>query len=262
MYFYVSYELRYMVFNFSTGPIINCVMDRYNAVANHLYRLRELELDLVSHLFLKHMSVLEIGGGNGFQASKISEWGCNVYSIDIKNRENQSMFFDVRDYDGKNIPFEDRKFDIIFTSNVLEHVVDINNILCEFKRVLNPNGFAICIMPTSSWRIWSILSYYPYLVGAMLKRMLKKNNSHPLTITAFPPSHGAYKSSFQEVYYYSKYHWTKVFNNNGLNLIDCYSNGYFCTLYAIFPNLGIKYRKIIRNILGYSGNIFIVQQSN
>lgn len=94
------------------------------------------ELEQIRSHFSPRMRVLEIGGGNGLQAAKIAEWGCDVTSIDLPERTNKAIHFDVRGYDGKNIPYGHEYFDIVFSSNVLEHVVDIDRILQECKRVM------------------------------------------------------------------------------------------------------------------------------
>ena len=234
-------------------------MNNTQAVARHLQDLRRNELNLVRHLFKPMACVLEIGGGNGFQAKEISEFDCDVHSIDLAGRENQAKFFDVIDYDGKDIPFETGKFDILFTSNVLEHVNDIDNIMAEMRRVLKPGGLAICIMPSSSWRFWSIVSHYPYSVGAIIRRLMQRISLSSEMIGIVPPPHGEYSSSFVEMYYYSKWRWAKGFSKNNLKVIDCYPTGAFCTLYAIFPRMGISVRRLLAHMLGSAGNIFIVQ---
>ena len=240
-------------------------MSRSSIVANHMARLRMSELDQVRGYFTPRMRVLEIGGGNGFQSSKISAWGCDVSSIDLKGRSNRSLHFDVQDYDGKNFPFEDEMFDVVFSSNVLEHVVDIERLLGESERVIKPDGLMIHIMPSPSWRFWTIVSHYPYLIGSVLKRLLSRNPKektgiYPDTIPIIPPPHGEFQSAFHELHYYSRWYWKKVFETHGLEIVDCHSNGIYCSGYALFPNMGIPMRKVLANILGSSGNIFILHR--
>lgn len=227
-------------------------------------RLRMSELEQIRKFFAPKMRVLEIGGGNGFQAAKITEWGCDVHSIDLPFRSNRAQHFDVQDYDGRSIPFEHGTFDIVFSSNVLEHVGDIERILGECKRVMKSDGLAIHIMPTPSWRFWTIVSHYPYLIASTLKRMVskdpeRKTGVYPEATPIIPPPHGEYRTAFHELYYYSRWRWTKVFMANGFQDSACHPNGIFCSGYAIFPNLGIPMRKTLANLLGSSGNIFILR---
>jgi SAM-dependent methyltransferase len=72
--------------------------------------------------------------------------------IDIDSKGDKSILKDVDIYyDGKNIPFENEKFDSIFCSEVLEHVFNIDEILDEFYRVLKKDGKVVITVPFA-WR--------------------------------------------------------------------------------------------------------------
>lgn len=53
----------------------------------------------------------------------------------------------MTEMDITNIPHPDNHFDVIFCSHVLEHVQDDERGLRELSRVLNPNGWAILMVP-------------------------------------------------------------------------------------------------------------------
>jgi SAM-dependent methyltransferase len=46
-----------------------------------------------------------------------------------------------------DIPFEDNSFDVVFCNHVLEHVNDDVRCMQEIRRVLKPNGLALCQSP-------------------------------------------------------------------------------------------------------------------
>jgi SAM-dependent methyltransferase len=50
-------------------------------------------------------------------------------------------------YDGKTIPFEDNYFDSVLTSEVFEHVFNLEEILNEIFRVLKPGGYMVITVP-------------------------------------------------------------------------------------------------------------------
>jgi SAM-dependent methyltransferase len=50
-------------------------------------------------------------------------------------------------YDGKNIPFSDNSFDSVFSSEVFEHVFNIDEVLTEIHRVLKPGGKLLITCP-------------------------------------------------------------------------------------------------------------------
>ena len=74
--------------------------------------------------------------------------GKKLVGVDIAEsgntyRGNQIDFF----YDGKTLPFEDNSFDSIFSSEVFEHVPNLEEILAELRRVLKPKGKMLITMP-------------------------------------------------------------------------------------------------------------------
>ena len=77
-------------------------------------------------------------------------------------------------YDGKKIPFDNNSFDYIFSSEVLEHVFDVNETINEFNRVLKINGKMIITSPF----VWGEHEQ-PYdfarYTSFGLKRILEKN---------------------------------------------------------------------------------------
>jgi len=50
-------------------------------------------------------------------------------------------------YDGKTIPFEDNYFDSIFSSEVFEHVFNLEEMMLELFRVLKPGGIILVTCP-------------------------------------------------------------------------------------------------------------------
>ena len=118
-----------------------------------LEKLRRAEIESVREWFRPGTRVLEIGGGSGWQASLIASWGCEVVSIDVADRPAPPVqYFPVQTYDGEHIPFPDDSFDLVVSSNVLEHVRALVPLLAETRRVLRPGGQAVHILPSSSRR--------------------------------------------------------------------------------------------------------------
>ena len=106
--------------------------------------LRKVEIDAVKRWFGRGLQVLEIGGGSGYQASIMASWGCKVVSIDIPDRTPPpKLYYHVLDYDGRNFPFPNASFDIVFSSNVLEHIQHLPPIFAEIRRVLKPGGLSV-----------------------------------------------------------------------------------------------------------------------
>jgi SAM-dependent methyltransferase len=50
-------------------------------------------------------------------------------------------------YDGHNLPFPSEHFDSVFTSEVFEHVFNLDEIIPEIKRVMKPGGLILVTCP-------------------------------------------------------------------------------------------------------------------
>jgi 2-polyprenyl-3-methyl-5-hydroxy-6-metoxy-1,4-benzoquinol methylase len=122
-----------------------------------LHRLRTAEIDVVRRWFVPGMRVLELGAGDGFQGHLLSQLGCNVSSIDIEPRANEAgAIHSVLAYDGRRIPFPDGTFDAVFSSNVLEHVMDLPRILRELRRMYHREALGIHLVraPRGAFGRW------------------------------------------------------------------------------------------------------------
>ena len=74
----------------------------------------------------------------------------NYFGVDIIDRghphEQELGAIDVY-YDGNRIPFKDKSFDSLFSSEVFEHIFNLEDILEELSRVLKKNGSAFFTVP-------------------------------------------------------------------------------------------------------------------
>lgn len=127
-----------------------------------LHTIRALEIDIVASRIPRGAKVLEIGAGTGWQARELHRRGIDVHAIEVPGSNYEAdRVFQVAEYDGKQIPFEDATFDVVFSSNVLEHVRDLGALESEVRRVLKPAGICLHIMPTAAWRFWTTLAAFP-----------------------------------------------------------------------------------------------------
>jgi len=121
-----------------------------------LHHLRQYELKEAIPHFGKSRQILEIGGGTGHQAQILTQLGLDVVSIDLPTSQYRNhLVHPVMTYDGRQLPFADQSFDIVFSSNVLEHVEDLGTLHREIRRVLKTDGFGLHVMPSASWRYWA-----------------------------------------------------------------------------------------------------------
>jgi len=78
--------------------------------------------------------ILDIGSGNGLVAHALRESGYDVTPLDVADLSyNESVKPVV--YDGREMPFEDKKFDVALLLTVLHHIDQPDEVLREACRV-------------------------------------------------------------------------------------------------------------------------------
>ena len=138
----------------------------------HLRTLREHEARRALRYFPEEGRVLEIGAGSGWQSKMFDELGYDVSAIDLATSHYlEDAVFPVKTYDGYRIPFADDSFDLVFSSNALEHIAHIAEFQSEIRRVLAPGGYAVHLMPSASWCFWNNLTYYWAIPGKLFSRL-------------------------------------------------------------------------------------------
>jgi SAM-dependent methyltransferase len=218
--------------------------------------------------------VLEVGGGNGLQARTLADAGLDVVSIDIESA-GDTMFYPVQIYDGRAIPFEAGSFDYVFSSNALEHVENIEDLLRETARVLKPGGVAIHIVPTALWRFWTSVAHYPYIVKFLVTRrhsipthgevpsvgsaLRKRGLAGMLARVVVPPSHGGQVSSLAELYYFSRRYWRRTFDRAGFEIVQMSASPAFYTGYGLFSGCSLRTRRRMARLLGPACTIVVAR---
>jgi len=250
-------------------------------------KLRRYELDLIIPLLRKRGRILEIGAGTGYQASILRELGYNLVPIDLPTRAYAEYSkIDIVPYDGENIPFTDNDFDVVFSSNVLEHIYNLEKIQDEIKRVLKPGGLAIHVLPTASWRIWTSLTNYVYIMKLLtnyisnifyksdnsLSPLYEKNEfnkkiaNYGLKRKIFrlliPPKHGERGNVLTETFYFSRFFWLPLFERTGWHVEKYFPNRILYTDFvALVPKLSLKTRRSLSLFLGSSCIIYILKNN-
>jgi SAM-dependent methyltransferase len=242
----------------------------------HLKNIRLYELKSVLHFLRNKGKLLEIGSGAGWQAKYLANIGFEVTGLELHNSHyDGEREYPVIYYDGHSMPFRDNTFDIIFSSNVLEHIADIENFQAEIQRVLRPDGFAIHIMPTASWRFWTNCTYYLNAfrkASAMVSstggggpihnvNRLKKDKYWRIKYI-FPTNHGPIGTSLTEIYLFTAKRWLSIFNVTGWALVNYFPSHLFYTGYSIMSNeWSLKTRHLLSYLLGSSTFIYILKKS-
>jgi len=242
-----------------------------------LNRVRRFELEAVRTLFPSYAVVVEVGGGDGFQASIIEGWGCRVHAFDIAGRPSGSCSYHaVAEYDGRRLPMPDESADVVFSSNVLEHVVDLPTLLIDTRRVLKPGGVAIHILPTPSWRFWSIVAHYPFLVFAAVGietgfvrwsdpnarqvRTSERGRAYLLRRILWPGPHGEFPSALAELAGFRAKRWARTLEACGYALDKVESTGIYYSGYGLLRGLPTAVRRRMARFLGSSTQVIVARK--
>ena len=77
-------------------------------------------------------------------------------------------------YDGKKIPFGDEHFDSVFSSEVFEHIFNLEEIIPEIKRVMKKQGKILITCPFV-WNEHEVPMDFARYTGFALKHLFEKN---------------------------------------------------------------------------------------
>jgi ubiquinone/menaquinone biosynthesis C-methylase UbiE len=246
-----------------------------------LREIREFQMSLVAHVLSPRATVLDIGSGSGHQARELSRLGFEVEAIDVAgSRYEANRVWPVRTYNGTHIPFAADSFDAVFSSHVLEHIPHIHTFQDEIHRVLKPNGLAIHILPTSSWRIASLLFNYPFRLKSVVRAVFHAIGVRKRLSTVIEEAspdgtygarlkrmivadrHGARGNTVGEIFLFSRSRWKTLFRQTGWLIQENRFDGVFCTgYYLLGSKLGLSYRRLLSRILGSSSHIFVLKAS-
>lgn len=248
---------------------------------NFLHQIRAFEYDLISGYFHSGARILEIGGGTGYQARKLSDDGFDVVSIDLPDSTyagNQE--FPVQFYDGRNFPFPDKSFDIVFSSNVLEHVRDLDQLQQEILRVLKPGGYCIHLMPTGSWRFWTNITHYISMVQTIAAIKLNLSSLKPSSSEAtlsqamrrivsilrhglIVPRHGEWGNALTEISTFGASSWSKRLLETSFQMEEITPVGLFYTGHMVLgTRLSIKQRQCLSRFFGSACILYKVRPIN
>jgi len=106
-------------------------------------------VDTISKYTKESDYILDLGCGAGNLLESINDRK-NKLGIEISNtsiEKSKIKNLNCVAYDGKKLPFENNKFNLAVSYNVLEHVDNINLFLSEALRVLKSDGYLIIACP-------------------------------------------------------------------------------------------------------------------
>lgn len=114
-----------------------------------------------AHLSIYHFAVpytrgkrvLDAGSGSGYGTAYLAKHGADVLGLDgsadavaHSNATYTQAAFSLVDLN-EPLPLDTGAFEVVFSSNVFEHVANIDSLVAECGRVMKPGGLAIIAVP-------------------------------------------------------------------------------------------------------------------
>ncbi|GGX17001.1 SAM-dependent methyltransferase [Streptomyces noursei] len=121
-------------------------------IADASHRTVEHAADKAADLLGPHATVLDLGSGYGGSSRALAErFGCRVVALDLSEQHNRrhratnarrglDHLIEVTTGSLNDLPYEDERFDVVWSLEVLCHVEDREGALREAVRVLRPGG--------------------------------------------------------------------------------------------------------------------------
>jgi ubiquinone/menaquinone biosynthesis C-methylase UbiE len=160
-----------------------------------LYQREIKSIEIIKNLNLKKAKFLDLGCGIGFFMDQLSKhtkkdldlWGVDYSDYNVKKAKKLPFKFEKCDIE-KGIPFKDEFFDMVYSAEVIEHILNPDGMLQECNRVLKPGGYVLITTPNLTvWynRILVLFGLQPIFyetstkspsVGAGILKKIKKGN--------------------------------------------------------------------------------------
>ncbi|MEK7137946.1 MAG: class I SAM-dependent methyltransferase [Patescibacteria group bacterium] len=118
----------------------------------HSTKGKEIALSLID-IDARGKTALDVGCRDGYFSEFLKRRGFTVTSIDIESNYPAVKIVDANQL----LPFDDNYFDLIWCSEVIEHLENPRAVINEFKRVLKPTGQAIFTTPNSDFWLYRLL---------------------------------------------------------------------------------------------------------
>ncbi len=243
--------------------------------SEYLRALRQAEVDAVLERYSAHFSgaaALEIGSGSGVQLDALSSCCATIVGVEVRSDGvDRKQHPRILMYDGVNLPFSSSSFDVVFSSNVLEHVERLDLLQQEIARVLKPGGVCIHVLPTHLWKLWTTAMCLclapPRVLKVATNAMLGRAAQTPKSVSAWldllvGERHGVVGGRMSEAIEFIPRSWRRRFAAQGWEVVESHPMGLAYEGNVVLgARLGLHARRQIAIALGSACHVFLVRRA-
>ena len=182
---------------------------------------------------------LELGAGDGLQGPLLARYAKKVLCTDLNDErlrriDDPKVAYEI--CDAEDLPFETGRFDLVYSSNLLEHLPDPARALSEMSRVLRDDGVMVHIVPNRFWKVLHVLLFYPSQLVSLAEIALSRQRQESIgrakgkgnnlkgrrpsfvRRNLLPAVHGEYAGHYSEFIGMGGSFWKPLFSRAGLEL--------------------------------------------
>ncbi len=201
---------------------------------------RIMEAALLANLPLEP-PMIDLGCGDGVFSSAVFPAGL-AFGVDRGTRTtqqalHQGQYRAIVQADGHDLPFATGSLKTVFSNSVIEHIPDLDNLLSEIARILEPGGRLICSVPTPRYNEW--------LLGTRLAKALgweRGEEAYPAFVTWV----------FTHLNVFNANAWERRCANAGLTVtsVESYGSPFAWAIFDIFLWVAVP-GHVIHTLTGY-----------
>jgi SAM-dependent methyltransferase len=183
---------------------------------------------------------LELGAGDGAQSRLLARCARRVVCTDLNadrliGDTHPRITYEV--CDAEELPYDANRFDLIYSSNLLEHLPSPEKALSEMHRVLKTDGVMVHVVPNRFWKLLHLALFYPSQMLSAAELLLSAERAKPpsngrtagnnlkgrqpsfIMRKLVPTVHGEYPNHLVELSRMGSSHWKRVFSEAGFHLV-------------------------------------------
>ncbi|MDB9380723.1 class I SAM-dependent methyltransferase [Nodularia spumigena CS-584] len=157
---------------------------------------------------LKGSKILDVGCGDGVLTNMLARQGCQTSGIDYsleairyaQLNSDPCLKIDFRQGSVYALPWTDQTFDIVVSSDVIEHLTDVNKFLEELVRVTRKGGLVVISTPVRFTERpldeEHVIEWFPDEFVNVISRHMANANfcvSHPVSLMELQQSRYLFK---------------------------------------------------------------------